>query len=199
MCQSWCNSFNPIVATYFWDATITMLSLCHRLWEKMPSNCWGPSTPHHRPPQHHPPPPTEPRPTFAKQNNRDNCRVITSRVPLLITVYGACCYRQFFWWCPGFPTRTSSPCAANCYFHANGKFYLSQSIIMTGTQSPSWPAHPKRMCRRKPKYGTKTNRRKRERKMDGHVNLSRLPSDLKDSDKAMATWELCVTSPAQWW
>ena len=46
MCQSWCNSFNPIVATYFWDATITMLSLCHRLWEKMPSNCWGPSTPH---------------------------------------------------------------------------------------------------------------------------------------------------------
>ena len=76
---------------------------------------------------------------------------------------------------------------------------FQQSIIMTGTQSPSWPAHPKRMCRTKPKYGTKTNRRKRERKMDGHVNLSRLPSDLKDSDKAMATWELCVTSPAQWW
>ena len=163
MCQSWCNSFNPIVATYFWDATITMLSLCHRLWEKMPSNCWGPSTPYHRPPQHHPPPPTEPRPTFAKQNNRDNCRVITSRVPLLITVYGACCYRQFFWWCPGFPTRTSSPCAANCYFHANWKFSTiyhndrDTKSFLTGSSKANVSNKTKIWDKNKPKETGKKN------------------------------------------
>ena len=162
MCQSWCNSFNPIVATYFWDATITMLSLCHRLWEKMPSNCWGPSTPHHRPPQHHPHPP------------RSQGQLLQSRITAI--------------------TAESSPAASHFWLQfmelvAIGSFFgdvqdflqgqaarvqltaistpmgsFQQSIIMTGTQSPSWPAHPKRMCRTKPKYGTKTNRRKRERK-----------------------------------
>ena len=155
MCQSWCNSFNPIVATYFWDATITMLSLCHRLWEKMPSNCWGPSTPH---------PP------------RSQGQLLQSRITAI--------------------TAESSPAASHFWLQfmelvAIGSFFgdvqdflqgqaarvqltaistpmgsFQQSIIMTGTQSPSWPAHPKRMCRRKPKFWDK-NKPKETGKKNG--------------------------------